>query len=496
LRSYNCGFAFAGVSSVEKVAACDKILVKMAKHEALRLIAEERARHLADIAPVIQSEVQKICASAPFRTSHRSRVFLEYVVKKALAGRFDDLKERVIGSSLFGRPAGYDTGADSMVRVVANETRKRLQAYYAQPQNDGCVRIELPAGSYLPSVHHRPPALDDQHGKVGPRVAEQPPPAQPFLGKLIGPRTWMAGMLLLAGLCVFLFVQNRSLQRQVGNRTPTNSARVTEPWSTLFTGNRGLQILLADTSVGGIQTLLQSQLPFADYVNRRYIPDENRIAPQLDRFLHFLLDNQYTSVAYATTAVRIAQLAQSCSVPVSVSYARDMSLRTFKSGASFVVLGTTRANPWAQLFEPQLNFSVEFTNERGEHEPIMRNRVPRHGEPSAYVPGPGPSATIQESYGHLAFLPSFYKGGHMLLVTGTGSPATEAAGEFVTNMDRLRDALIKLGVDPSGEPQSFEILLRVRDTSGTPIQSEVISGRLHPASERDPNRVSLSPSSP
>jgi hypothetical protein len=469
----------------------------MSKSETLRLLAEDRARHLADNAPAIRSELQRISVSAAFRNSHRSRVFLEYIVDKALAGRFDELKERVIGSSLFGRPADYDTGADSMVRVVANETRRRLQAYYSQPENaSGSVRIELSAGSYLPLVHYRPPALDDQHGKVAPRVAELTQPDQSSRSALMKPGTWMVGTLLLTGLCIFLLVQNRSLRRQVGNGTSTNAARVTEPWSTLFTGNRGLQILLADTSVGGIQNLLGTQLPLADYVNRRYIPDENRIAPELDGFLHFLLGNQYTSAAYATTAVRIAQLAQSCSVPVSVSYARDMSLRTFKSGESFVVLGTTRANPWAQLFDSQLNFSVEFSNENSGQEARFRNRAPRPGEPAIYVPRLGPSATVGESYGHIAFLPSFYKGGSMLLVTGTSSPATEAAGEFVTNLDRLRAALITLGGDPSGGPRSFELLLRVRDTSGTPIQSDLIAGRLPPVSEKDTAVRSFSPSVP
>ncbi len=438
-----------------------------------------------DNASAIRRELQRICASAAFRNSRRSRVFLEYIVEKTLAGRVDELKERIIGSSLYGRPADYDTGTDSMVRVVANETRRRLQTYYAQPENDGPVRIELCAGSYLPAVHYRPPATDAQDLKVVPPEPELRQAARPRWSALSKPRIWMTATLVLAGFCIFLLVQNRSLRRQVGDPTPTSAARVTEPWSTLFTGSRGLQVLLADTSVGGIQNLLKTQLPLAEYVNRRYIPEENRIAPELDRFLQFLLASQYTSASYATTAVRIAQFAQSFSIPVTVSYARDMSLRTFKSGENFIVLGTTRANPWAQLFDSRLNFSVSFRNARSEQEVLFRNRAPRAGEPSLYVPRASLSGTTGESYGHIAFLPFFYKGGNMLLLTGTDSAATEAAGEFVTNVERLRGALIKLGCDPSGAPRSFELLLLVRNTSGTPFQSEVIAGRLHSASERD-----------
>jgi hypothetical protein len=448
----------------------------MSKAKVLKLLAENRARELSENAPVIRTELRRISASAGFRASRRSRLFLEYVVEKALAGRLDELKERVIGSLLFGRPVDYDTGADSIVRVVANETRRRLQVYYAQPENDASVRIELSAGSYLPAVNYRPPALDEQNQKAAYQLPVLSQSSQTYMRALSGRRMWIAGTLLLTGLSIFLFVQNQSLRRHVSNGRPESLAGVTEPWSALFAGNRGLNILLADTSVGGIQALLRTQLPLADYVNRRYIPDENRIAPELDTFLHFLLSSHYTSAAHASTAVRIAQLAQSCSVPVSISFARDMSLRTFESGENFVVLGTTRANPWAQLFDSQLNFSIEFSSESDE--PQLRNRAPRLGEPSIYVPGPGPSTSVRETYGQIAFLPSFYKGGHLLFLTGTDSASTEAAGEFVTNSERLRDALIKLGGDPFGQPRSFEILLRVRQTLGTPIQSEVISGRL------------------
>ena len=66
----------------------------------------------------------------------------------------------------------------------------------------------------------------------------------------------------------------------------------------------------------------------------------------------------------------------------------------------------------------------------------------------------------------------------MLFLAGTDSAATEAAGELVTNTEHMRDSLIKLGADPFGTPRAFEILLRVRETTGSPIRSEMVGGRL------------------
>jgi hypothetical protein len=439
----------------------------MSKTEALRILAENRARELADDAPAIRKELQKILESAAFRSSHRSKIFLEHVVERTLAGRLDELKERVVGAALFGRAVDYDTGADSTVRVVANETRRRLQAYYAQRGTDPDIRIELPAGSYVPMVHYRRERVED----VEPTIL-----ASPLLHRSSN-RIWIwsAATLLLAASSVMLALQNRSLRTQLATRSQ-NAVPLIEPWSALFTGGHGVQILLADTSIGAIQNLRQTQLPLADYINRRYIPGDKPVTPELESFFRFLLGSQYTSASYASTAVRVAQLAQTYSVPVSVSFARDMSLRTFKGGDSFVVLGTTRANPWVQLFDVQLNFSVEFGKDGAQ--PALRNRAPKFGEASIYRPGPGPMASIRENYGHIAFLPSLYQGGHILVVSGTSSEATEAAGDFVTNRDRLKEALVRLGADPYGEPRYFEVLLQVRSTSGAPLQSQVISGRL------------------
>jgi hypothetical protein len=444
----------------------------MARSEALRIAAENSVRELAGEAPAIRRELRRILESSTFGASHRSQEFLNHIVEKALAGCFDELKERAIGSSLFGRAPDYDTGADSIVRVVANETRRRLQQFYSKEGLDYEIRIDLPPGSYILNVH-RP---------VQPLITKPAPPVETapvavFSESLRRPRfvNWiwplMAG--LLAAFSIWLSIENHQLQKQLPEQREARLGRLPQPWSALFQGDRGVDIVLADTSVGGIQNILKERLSLSDYVNHRYIPDKDQRDPKMSWFLGFLASNQYTSASYATTAVRIAQLAQSYGSSVSVSYAREMSLRTFKGGGNFVVLGTSRANPWAQLFESQLNFALEFGDEK---EPIFRNRAPRHGELPAYVASSQPG-TLRESFGQVAFLPALFQGGHILFVTGTNSQATEAAGEFVTDLIRLKKELIRTGINSGANPRGFEILLRVRHTAGDPVRSEIIAVR-------------------
>jgi len=61
-----------------------------------------------------------------------------------------DLKERTLGSEVFGRPPDYDTATDHVVRSTAADVRKRLAQYYMEPSHSGEIRIEIPLGSYVP----------------------------------------------------------------------------------------------------------------------------------------------------------------------------------------------------------------------------------------------------------------------------------------------------------------------------------------------------------
>lgn len=95
-------------------------------------------------------ELISVLEGPSFRGSSRSRDFLRYVVEETLAGHESSLKERTIGVAVLGRNLSYDTGADAVVRVRANDVRKRLAAYYEQFQPKAGTRIELPLGSYVP----------------------------------------------------------------------------------------------------------------------------------------------------------------------------------------------------------------------------------------------------------------------------------------------------------------------------------------------------------
>lgn len=110
-----------------------------------------------DRAAQVRQHLEDVLASHAFAGSKRTQDFLRLIVGHALHSETDLLRERMIGAEMFGRPVGYDTGNDSIVRVRANEVRKKLHQYYSELIGGGpAVKIELPSGSYVPRFIFEP----------------------------------------------------------------------------------------------------------------------------------------------------------------------------------------------------------------------------------------------------------------------------------------------------------------------------------------------------
>src|SRR5258708_3148509 len=119
----------------------------------------------------VEAELERILQSPGFRTSKRSQEFLRYIVTTSLDGRFEELKERIIGNQVFQRLPDYDTGEHSIVRVKANELRKRLAQVYSETREQSALEIRLPKGSYTPE--YRWIEIDDGPAPAPPLAPEE-----------------------------------------------------------------------------------------------------------------------------------------------------------------------------------------------------------------------------------------------------------------------------------------------------------------------------------
>lgn len=164
----------------------------------------------------VRAELSRLLESTAFRTSKRCREFVEYIVEHTIGGPSGALKERSIGVELFHLPQDFDTGQHAVVRVTANEVRKKLaQHYLAENGSPHAVRIELPPGSYsaefrweTPAVESRIPTLEPAADAqvVLPAIAEAPQPevaenglpprARWHMGRFMG---YAAAVIVIAG---------------------------------------------------------------------------------------------------------------------------------------------------------------------------------------------------------------------------------------------------------------------------------------------------------
>jgi adenylate cyclase len=104
---------------------------------------------------IVEAQLARVLASSHFSGAGRLSAFLEFVVRKTVSGRSEEIKEYTVGTEVFGRPHSFDPRLDTIVRVQASKLRTRLAEYYADSGSNDPVVIELPRGTYVPSIHAR-----------------------------------------------------------------------------------------------------------------------------------------------------------------------------------------------------------------------------------------------------------------------------------------------------------------------------------------------------
>jgi hypothetical protein len=110
--------------------------------------------------------VARLVASKHFRRSERHCAFISYVCNVALTEAGREIRETEVGWKVFGRPAGYDTAQDNIVRVNASEVRHRLKEYFQGEGMQEPLGLEIPRGSYRPVFARRSMLVEIQDAFV------------------------------------------------------------------------------------------------------------------------------------------------------------------------------------------------------------------------------------------------------------------------------------------------------------------------------------------
>jgi len=435
-----------------------------------------------DQANAIRTELNAILRSSYFSGSKRCQDFLELIVHQALDGNCDYLTERFLGAELFGRPINYETGTDSIVRVRANDVRRRLAQYYADGHGGSKVLIELVSGNYVPEFHWREPKITSAESATA-SLPEQtmrpnaPPeasalhlPEPVFAAQAKSRRNWAFASLIVGavalGTCAGWLMRERTLNRILYPLQYEPSLNAL--WTPLINSTRETDIVLSDASFQLLEDIEKRPYSLNDYLNRTYIDQtQTKIqTPEMQFVLTQIASKNFGNSSEFRLAQRMTALDPGGN-RMHVYNARDYS-SALAAQDNVVLVGSQYTNPWQQLFGARLNFRE---NAPSVNPGVVVNSSPRPGEQAVY----SPSGTV--GYCVVAYLPNPDRGTQALLIEGTSSEATEAGGDFLLSEDEF-SGLEKI-LRSSGMPY-FEVLLKTSQVRGTPITATLETYRTYP----------------
>jgi hypothetical protein len=454
--------------------------------------AAQVAERSAEIARILETEsdlkafqqhLEEVLCGEAFRGSHRSGQFLRYVVNQSVNGHCDELKERLIGVELFGRSPSYDTGEDAIVRVTASDVRRRLLQHYGTYGTGAEFRIRLPLGSYIPEIVRGVPVKMDalEEKQVEPPVdflVPSPPPNdaqesvpvdQENVPRLSQARRHWTQRLALLG-CLGIAV---SCILALWLIVTANRIRTDSPWGTLFGRQLSTKLITSDPNIVEIQSLTGQTVTLSDYANRRYVPDPEKVTPQLMKLSTEILRGDKAAAVDTGVAVDVAEsMDQAKAGRLTIQSARTLRFSDLLKDGNFILLGSPRSNPWALFYSDHLDFRFVFDESAGQE--IVVNLQPHSGESSSYVPTAMGFATGQ-SFAVASYLRNPDHLGHVLLIAGANAEGTEAADDLMTDSAKLAAVMSRCGLPHTAPIPNFQLLLRLSTMAGSPGHSEVIA---------------------
>jgi hypothetical protein len=416
----------------------------------------------------------RVASSKSFSRSELLPRFLLHVCELVLTGRAEEITEQRIGTRVFLRPEGYNPGEDNIVRNYARQLRKRLDEYFESEGRAEVVRIAIPRGGYVPVFKENFEESKEEHAE---KVREENAagfvaglPEFSSLKEDAEPtKRWRPTQRLLL-LAVFLAgVAVASLGWfWAGYRLgPRESSAASALWTQIFQHSRNTILVPADSGLGILQNLTQSSSTLEGYANGSFLEGLSAPSGLNEKNLNDLRRQRYTSFVCLTIATALTQLPEFISNRAEIRFGRFVSIEDLKR-SNVVLLGSVHTNPWVGLFDKELNFRPQYTDEV-DNSSIL-NLQPRPGEQKAYRNDPS------KTYALVDYLPNLSGTGHVLILQGLSMAGTQAAADILFNAPAIHPVLEKAML-PNGTLKPFELLIETDNVGSTSPSARIIASR-------------------
>lgn len=415
---------------------------------------------------------KRISSSTTFARSQRLAHLLLYLCERDLSGQAVQLTEQRIAADVFGRKGRFDPAVDTIVRSHTLRLRQKLEMYFQEEGVNERLRISIPKGGYVPAFEQVQTPIVPSHIETPPVGASAGEQRLELSSQLrIAQRRLTVAYIALGLLCILLVAfwlpsEWSSLRRHAS----VEHSEKHRLWGTLFRPGSTTILVAADSGLVMLHGATSRNSTLSEYLTRDFSRELAASTTMRPEQIMSIASRRYTSFVDLELFDRFTHIPEAVSRSYKVRYARDLLVSDLKN-SNAILSGSQDANPWVELFEPQMNFVLQDDLQRGVR--AFVNRKPLSGEQNIYT-------ATQSEYGVLAYLPNLSGTGDVLIVEGSAVAGTQAVSDFLF-VDGTLEPFLQSIKRKDGSLPHFEVLLASSNLNGSASRSQIIAYRIHPS---------------
>jgi len=244
----------------------------------------------------------------------------------------------------------------------------------------------------------------------------------------------------------------------------------------MFNSRQDTLIVPGDSSLVLLEGITHQPVTPDEYERKIYDTDVQSKLGGNAGLIANLAQRPYTSIVDLQATNRLDSLPEVVPERTHIRFARDLHIEDLQS-ENVILLGSSQANPWVQLFDTRLSLHISYQPNDGGYR--IWNAHPLSGEPAEYPFDL--HDTERRAYALVAYLPNLSSRGHVLVIEGTSMAGTQAALDFLFN-DASMQSLLARCRQPDGSVGPFEVLLQTMDVGSRAAGASILAERFPVAS--------------
>jgi hypothetical protein len=421
-------------------------------------------------------QLDRLLQSVTLQGSESLKAFLRFVVLKDVENQGAQLKEYTIATEVFGRGNSYDPRSDSVVRVQAGRLRSKLHDYYATEGKDDRVVIDLPKGHYSPTFAYNEGRNGAVTAALGQTVAQGATHA--------GSRSTRIMLIASVAIAVVLAFVALSYRSEVGRLRQASDLPASAPalqdfapvWGDFFRSRGPILVSFSNTQFEGTA---ETGMKLLRPMDSPILGEENRGAGV--RAAGSTITEHYTGVGEVMGVYALGDLFYKAGCSLRVKRSLLLTWDDLKT-ENIVVLGSPAENLLLRDLPRAQDFVFRVMQDEDRRPALgLVNTKPGPGEREVYLAKQdGPSRSqISEDYALISSLRGLDENHRLLILAGITTYGTQAAAEYVTKPEYLKELIAALNIAVAGEaprlPSYYQILVRVKVNGGVPVQMSYVT---------------------